>query len=56
MGVRVMEQADTDNVVVLDVPLLAETTKESWGLAGVIVVDAPLDVAVERLVDQRGLT
>jgi dephospho-CoA kinase len=56
MGQKVMEQATTDRVVILDVPLLAETTKASWGLAGVIVVDTPEETAVTRLVDQRGLT
>lgn len=56
ISARVHEYLTTDRVVVLDVPLLAETTKPSWGLAGVIVVDAPIDVAVDRLVRQRGLT
>ncbi len=45
--------ADTDATVVLDIPLLVESRYE--GLAGVIVVDAPVEVAVERLVDHRGL-
>ncbi len=45
--------ADTDATVVLDIPLLFETGYE--GLAGVIVVDAPVETAVERLVTQRGL-
>ena len=50
---RVAEQADTDNVVVLDIPLLGEA---GWpGLVGTIVVDLDPDVAVERLVAQRGL-
>jgi dephospho-CoA kinase len=55
IGKRVMEQATTDKVVVLDVPLLTETTNQQWGLAGVIVVDAPEEVALDRLVTQRGL-
>jgi len=51
------EQARADGapVVVLDVPLLAEN-----GLAPlydeVVVVDCPVDVAVRRLVEQRGMT
>jgi len=56
IGRRVLEYLSTDRVVVLDVPLLAETTKPSWGLAGVIVVDVPEEVAVDRLVQQRGLS
>jgi dephospho-CoA kinase len=56
IGQRIAEHAGTDRVVVLDVPLLAETTTASWGLAGVIVVDVPVEIAVERLVEQRGLT
>jgi len=49
---RVAEQADTDNIVILDVPLLAESGWE--GLAGTIVVDLDPEVAVGRLVTQRG--
>ncbi|MEM8620479.1 MAG: dephospho-CoA kinase [Actinomycetota bacterium] len=44
---------DTDRVVVLDFPLLAENPRK--GLVATIVVDIPVDVAVERLVDQRGM-
>jgi dephospho-CoA kinase len=54
---RVAEQATTDNVVVLDIPLLAEGDGRSrYPVAGVIVVDTPVDVAVDRLVRQRGLS
>jgi dephospho-CoA kinase len=56
IGKQLLTHVNTDEVVVLDVPLLAETTNPSWGLAGVIVVDAPEDQAVDRLVNQRGLT
>lgn len=52
---RLAEQAATDNVVVLDIPLLAES-RGVYDVAGVIVVDAPVDVAVQRLVDQRGMS
>ena len=43
----------TDRVVVLDFPLLGENPRK--GLAATIVVDIPVDVAVERLVEQRGM-
>jgi dephospho-CoA kinase len=41
-------------VVVLDVPLLAENHLESL-YDEVVVVDCPVEVAVQRLVDQRGM-
>jgi dephospho-CoA kinase len=56
MAARIAEQAETDNVVVVDVPLLAEGGPAAYGLSGVIVVDAPVDVAVQRLVAGRGLS
>ncbi|MGB0112603.1 MAG: dephospho-CoA kinase [Ilumatobacteraceae bacterium] len=46
-------QRDTDRVVVLDFPLLGENPRA--GLAATIVVDIPVDVAIDRLVDQRGM-
>ena len=46
-------QRGTDRVVVLDFPLLGENPRK--GLAATIVVDIPVDVAVQRLVDQRGM-
>lgn len=53
---RIAEHAATDDVVVLDVPLLVETGgKERYPVAGVIVVDAPVETAVRRLVEQRGM-
>lgn len=52
---RLVEEAATDHVVVLDIPLLVES-KGAYSLAGVIVVDAPVDVAVQRLVTQRGMS
>ncbi len=55
IGHEIVKHAGSDRVIVLDVPLLAETTKESWALAGVIVVDVPEELAVHRLVNQRGL-
>jgi dephospho-CoA kinase len=51
---RQMEaQTSTDNVVVLDIPLLVEGGRYKVG--GVLVVDTPVDVAVHRLVTQRGM-
>jgi dephospho-CoA kinase len=52
---RVDEHAGTDSVVVLDIPLLAEGGRERWNMDGVLVVDAPVEVAVERLVRRRGM-
>lgn len=54
MGERVRQQLDTDNVVVLDIPLLAD--RHRLGMTAVIVVDVPHDVAIERLVTQRGMS
>ncbi len=51
---RIDIERDSDRVVVLDVPLLVETGRR--GMAGVVVVDAPLDVAVDRLVRHRGMS
>ncbi|HOT79234.1 MAG TPA: dephospho-CoA kinase [Microthrixaceae bacterium] len=48
---RVVEQAATDNVVVLDIPLLTESGWE--GLIGTIVVDLDPEIAVARLVEHR---
>jgi dephospho-CoA kinase len=53
MNRRIEAELSGDRVVVLDVPLLAENPRE--GLAGVIVVDCPTEVAVERLVSQRSV-
>jgi dephospho-CoA kinase len=51
---RIAAEQDTDHVVVLDIPLLAENPRD--GLAATVVVDTPVDVAVERLVRLRGMT
>lgn len=56
MAARVAAHAGTDDVVVLDIPLLAERGgKEAYGVAAVVVVDCPVDEAVRRLVELRGL-
>lgn len=46
--------AHTDQVVVLDIPLLAEGKGDRRGASAVIVVDCPVEVAVERLMTHRG--
>jgi dephospho-CoA kinase len=50
---QIDEHRGTDRVVVLDFPLLGENPRK--GLAATIVVDIPVEVAVERLVEQRGM-
>jgi len=53
---RLAAEASTDHVVVLDVPLLVESTNSAYPVAGLIVVDVPVETAVERLVAQRGMS
>jgi dephospho-CoA kinase len=53
---RLADLSRSRQPVVLDIPLLTNATRELYGLAGVVVVDAPVEVAVRRLVEQRGLT
>lgn len=52
MNRRIAQQATTERVVVLDIPLLAENPRK--GLQGIIVVDVPTEVQVDRLVRHRG--
>ncbi len=42
-------------VVVMDIPLLRAEHRDLLSLAAVVVVDAPADVALRRLVEQRGM-
>jgi dephospho-CoA kinase len=51
---RIAAAAETDDVVILDVPLLVEGGGR-YPVAGLLVVDCPVDVAVQRLVSQRGM-
>ena len=51
---RLADLAGTDAVVVLEIPLLVESGR-SYGESLVVVVDCPEDVAVRRLVDERGM-
>ena len=53
MAARMAEAAGTDAIVVMDIPLL---TDKRAGMGHVIVVDTPVEVAVERLVAHRGFT
>jgi dephospho-CoA kinase len=50
---RLGEEAGTDHVVVLDVPLLVESGRDD--LAALVVVDVDPEVALQRLVAQRGM-
>jgi dephospho-CoA kinase len=51
---RILEQADTDNLVVLDIPLLVENAGKRE-VAGIVVVDVDPEVALRRLVEHRGM-
>ncbi len=53
MDRRMSEVRNTDKVVILDIPLLAENPRK--GLCGVIVVDVPVEIAVSRLVKFRNM-
>jgi dephospho-CoA kinase len=53
---RVNDLGQWDGVVVLDIPLLDRGRVVAFGLAAIVVVDVPEDLAVARLVDQRGFT
>jgi len=54
MDRQMSEVRNTDKVVVLDIPLLAENPRK--GLCGVIVVDVPVELAVHRLVTFRSMS
>lgn len=58
IGIRMIEMrdalADTDNIVVLAIPLLTALHRETVKLHKVVVVDTPTDLALERLLSQRG--
>ena len=49
---RLASEAETDHVVILDVPLLVESGRDDLG--GTIVVDCDPEIAVARLVEHRG--
>ena len=45
---------DSDDIVVLAIPLLTAAHRDTVKLHEVVVVDCPTDVALERLLSQRG--
>lgn len=51
---RIAEFADTDEVVILDVPLLVGS--DQYETAGTIVVDVDPEIAIRRLVEFRGFS
>jgi dephospho-CoA kinase len=53
INAQLAAEAETDHIVILDVPLLVESGRT--GTAGVIVVDCPPEIAIQRLVTQRGM-
>jgi dephospho-CoA kinase len=56
IGARIAAESGSEHVVVLDIPLLFEKGEpDDYRLAGVLVVDSPLDMALERLVNLRGM-
>jgi len=58
IGVAMIQARDshegTDDIVVLAIPLLTAVHRETVKLDKVVVVDCPTDVALERLLSQRG--
>jgi dephospho-CoA kinase len=54
-GAEIEAAAGPDDVVVHDIPLLAETGQAD-GFDAVIVVDVPTELQVERMVELRGMT
>jgi dephospho-CoA kinase len=50
---RISELRHTDAIAILDFPLLAESPRK--GLSGVIVVDVDPQIAIERVVRDRGM-
>jgi dephospho-CoA kinase len=51
---RVAANAGTDNVVVLDIPLIRD--RDTYAMAALVVVDVPTEVAVQRVVAERAIT
>ena len=56
VAARVAAEAGTGHVVIVEIPLLAESPAARAGLQAIVVVDCPEGVAVDRLVGQRGMT
>lgn len=56
MAERLSALRQADDVVVLDIPLLVEGgARDRYPVAGVLVIDSPVDLAIERLVAGRGM-
>ena len=51
---RVETHHGTDDIVILEAALVARSPR-IYGITGLIVVDAPEDTVIERLVSQRGM-
>ena len=47
--------AGTDDIVVLAIPLLTAQQRDTVKLRLVVVVDCPTEIALERLLTQRGM-
>jgi dephospho-CoA kinase len=60
IGVEMIARKDryatTDEIVVLDIPLLKPVHRELLDLASVVVVDTPPELALDRLVSDRGMS
>ncbi len=54
MGRRIDDLSKTDRVVVQDVPLLEKVMGDRRSSSSIVVVDCPVEVAIERLVEHRG--
>lgn len=54
-GAEIEAAAGPEDIVVHDIPLLAETG-QAEGFDAVIVVDVPTELQVERMVELRGMT
>ncbi len=54
MAEQLAGHAGTEAIVVLEIPLLVESGgRDGYPVAGVLVVDSPVELAVERLVSSR---
>jgi dephospho-CoA kinase len=59
IGIEMIRRLDaerrSDHVVVLAIPLLRAEHRQTMSLDAVVVVDCPFEVALDRLVNQRGM-
>ncbi|MEM9036735.1 MAG: dephospho-CoA kinase [Actinomycetota bacterium] len=54
---RLAALSETDSIVLLDIPLLAEGARDGrprYPLSGTVVVDTPVEAQIARLVEHRG--